>query len=226
LTSTSSRGLPGSLITDILPVGTSFVAGTNYVSATFPITLSVVGDAIAWDVGTFPAGIQARAVLGYAARVNSNVRAGQYLTNTVIFRSDVNEPVLNFTRHVVNAPIGLVKQQTSSAPPGSTETVETGDRITYTVVLSNPNSAALTGVIITDTAPADTSYVAGSMTLTPPLSGTVNQSQQPLLRWNVPVLGAGDAVAARFSVIVTTTVGDRVIATRRRPLLINPSSCE
>jgi uncharacterized repeat protein (TIGR01451 family) len=39
-----------------------------------------------------------------------------------------------------------------------------GDTITYTIVVSNPSPATVTGVTISDTIPANTAYVAGSVT--------------------------------------------------------------
>jgi len=52
--------------------------------------------------------------------------------------------------------------------------LEPGDRITYTLVLSNSGNLSATNVTISDTVPANTSFVADSVTISPPggITGT------------------------------------------------------
>ena len=71
-------------------------------------------------------------------------------------------------------PLGLTKTVNSS-------TVEAGNEITYTLTVTNNDiDVAQTGVVVTDTIPATTTYVAGSATGCSESSGTVTLSAASL----------------------------------------------
>ncbi len=53
--------------------------------------------------------------------------------------------------------------------------------ITYTIELKNNTLSSFANAVLTDTLPANLTYVSGSFTAT---SGTVDDSQSPLLRWS------------------------------------------
>jgi uncharacterized repeat protein (TIGR01451 family) len=69
-------------------------------------------------------------------------------TDSAIDTINVQAPVLSVVKSV--APLG-------AQPPGTV--------LTYTVVVTNNGSGAANGVVLTDPAPADTTYVAGSITV-------------------------------------------------------------
>ncbi|MEK7765143.1 MAG: DUF11 domain-containing protein, partial [bacterium] len=79
-----------------------------------------------------------------------------------------------------------------------------GDTVTYTVVYGLPGAGPLTGITITDTLPANTSYVSGSG-VPPPDAGWGPDPGPPVrLRWSLPggPTAGGAAREVRFSVSV------------------------
>ncbi len=86
----------------------------------------------------------------------------------------------------------------SAVPPGGT-TVMSGNRITYTVVLTNDSGATLHGVWLQDLFPGGTTYVEGSAAASPGLSWTVSISG-----WvgEIAVLDQGKTVTFTFAVTV------------------------
>ncbi len=73
-----------------------------------------------------------------------------------------------------------------------------GERITYTLVLVNDSPLPNTGVVITDAAPAHTTFIPGSLTVEPPSAGGTPGTP--------PVLVEGLTVAADSTVTVTFAV--------------------
>ncbi len=90
-----------------------------------------------------------------------------------------------------------------------------GERITYTLILVNESPLDNTGVVITDTVPAHTTYIPGSLTIQPPSAGGTPGVQ--------PVLVNNLTVAADSVVTVTLVVlADRPLDTG--DLIINTAS--
>jgi uncharacterized repeat protein (TIGR01451 family) len=85
-------------------------------------------------------------------------------------------------------------KQVSHSTPGFGETV------TYTIVLRNAGASLSDPVYVTDTVPADLSYVAGSLTAT---LGTPDESAAPTLRWWG---GLSDTTAVTLSYATTVSV--------------------
>ncbi len=92
----------------------------------------------------------------------------------------------------------------SAVPPGGT-TVMPGNRITYTVVLTNDSGATLHGIWLQDPFPAGTSYVEGSAAASPILSWTVSVSG-----WvgEIATLDHGKTVTFTFAVTVGAGTGE------------------
>ncbi|UCD25342.1 MAG: DUF11 domain-containing protein, partial [Gemmatimonadota bacterium] len=59
----------------------------------------------------------------------------------------------------------------SKASSGGGIPLNAGDTLTHTIVVSNPSSATVTGVTISDTTPVNTSFVAGSIVIDPTSAG-------------------------------------------------------
>jgi uncharacterized repeat protein (TIGR01451 family) len=93
----------------------------------------------------------------------------------------------------VHAPILTISK--SAAP----EPVEAGGLLTYTIVAANSGGANATNALISDPVPANTSFVTGSVTLTPPGVGTTGSP--PNLVSNLTI-SAGQSVTVTFTVRV------------------------
>ncbi len=85
----------------------------------------------------------------------------------------------------------------------SSLTPQTGDVLTYTILLRNTGRPFTETVALTDTVPAGLAYVPGSLTAT---LGTPNASAAPVLRWT-GVLSATRAVTITYRVTVTVPAG-------------------
>ncbi len=90
-----------------------------------------------------------------------------------------------------------------ASPPDGTP-VRPGDRITYTLVLTNDSGATLHGIRLEDSFPAGTVYVEGSAAASPVLSWTVTGSG---VVGEIEALGQGQVVTMTFAVTVTAGSG-------------------
>jgi LPXTG-site transpeptidase (sortase) family protein len=71
--------------------------------------------------------------------------------------------------------------------------VRTGSVLQWTIVVTNRGIAPATSVVVTDTVPTNTTYVAGSIT------GTgADASAAPVLRWDVGTIPVGQSVTVTF----------------------------
>jgi serine protease AprX len=155
------------VLTDTLPVGTTFV------SATAPYTQ--VGDTIQWG---FPS-LEAMATRSVDLEVRVNITATGSITNTTYaVRSD---QVAQVRGKPVTTPIEqsnmLALYKEASAP-----LVLPGDLITYTLTVTNVHQLDPTSnIVLTDTLPAGTTFVSTTMPYTQ-IGDT--------LKWEFPTLDA------------------------------------
>ena len=82
----------------------------------------------------------------------------------------------------------------------SPEPVDAGDTLTYTVVLANRGPGYASGVSVSDTLPAHTRFVSGSITLDPPGVGIAG-ALPPTLAHDV-TLAAGEGATVTFALTV------------------------
>lgn len=119
------------------------------------------------------------------------------ITNTAVISHPnlLESVVVDAVAYITDEPVlEIVK----SAKP---DPVEPGEELQYTIRVTNHGQQA-TGLVITDTVPANTTYVAGSASA----GGQLVNGQ---VRWQWPVLGAGESHT--FSFRVTVGTGKRVI---------------
>ncbi|MCB0032581.1 MAG: DUF11 domain-containing protein, partial [Anaerolineales bacterium] len=88
------------------------------------------------------------------------------------------------------------------------EQVTTGDTFTYTVNIVNTGLLTATGIIVSDTVPVGTTYVANSVSAS---SGTAGEIAG-IVGWTGDV-GANQAVALTFEVTVTAAAGETITNT-------------
>jgi uncharacterized repeat protein (TIGR01451 family) len=115
-----------------------------------------------------------------------------YAVNTTLTTAITEDLTLDFG-FVMPPTLNLVKRVT---PAG---TVTPGQQLTYTLCYSNAGQQPATGVVITDTIPANTTYVPGSAT--PPQSG----GPDPLI-WDIGTLAGGASGCVTFAVQISMTV--------------------
>src|SRR5207247_657725 len=142
-TNSGATGATGVVITDTVP------ANTTFVSATAGGTLA--SGVVTWSVGNLAAG--ASGSVQMVVRVASPLANGTSITNST-YSIDSNEtsPVsgASVSTAVTSAPI-LAVSKTDSPDP-----VAAGGNLTYTLSYSNTGNANATGVVLTDTVPANT----------------------------------------------------------------------
>jgi uncharacterized repeat protein (TIGR01451 family) len=193
----------GGLVSDSLPLNTGFVLGS--------IKLESTGAGVA---GGFPPTLASgltimpseSVTVSYAVVVNTILPDQTKIVNTASVTS--NEVSLaqssTVTDTVVSAPLLTIQKSSLDANGGS---LVPGDRITYTVVVRNNGTATATGGLVSDSVPANTTFVPGSIALDPPSAGTQGTSL-PTLASNLTI-GANEGVTVSYAVLVNTPLPDQ-----------------
>jgi uncharacterized repeat protein (TIGR01451 family) len=112
----------------------------------------------------------------------------------------------------------------------SANTVSTGDRVTYTIVVRNGSGLVTNTVRVTDVIPTGLAYVTGTFTAT---NGMVDAAGAPTLKWS-GVVSPTPIVTLTYAVTVATAEsawllnravidpGDELLITRTVPIIANP----
>ena len=160
VSNTGNANATNVVVSDTLPLFTTFVSsdttsGLNVTSLS-PLQASV-------PFLSAPSGVE---VLTITMRVTTPLTDGTIIENTASVTS-TEIPTVTFSglvTHVVrSAPVLSI---TKSAEPASPGPVRPDDIITYTISVRNLGDANATNVLITDTIPANTNSIAGSVALT------------------------------------------------------------
>jgi uncharacterized repeat protein (TIGR01451 family) len=184
-------GATSVVVTDTIP------ANTTFVSATGGGTRS--GSVVTWNLGTLAAG--ASGSVQMVVQVVSPLASGTVLTNSgaAIDSAETNlVTASSLTTTVASAPL-LAIAATDSPDP-----VAAGGNITYTLSYSNTGNMNATGLVLSDTLPANTTYVSstGSGTLS---SGTVT--------WSVASLNAGASGSVQMVVKTASPLANGTLIT-------------
>jgi uncharacterized repeat protein (TIGR01451 family) len=181
--------LRGAQVTDVLPANTTYSAGPTcnlgscaYDGGTNTVTWTgdVPGDSLL--------------TLDYTVLVDIGLADGTRITNQAdITVDDVTETTNAVTTVVYNPDLTVAK---STEP----EPIEAGEVLTYTIVIANNGLGDATGVTVSDTLPANTHFVPGSIVLDPPNAGTAGTAP-PSLATDVRI-DAGQSVTVTFEVTV------------------------
>jgi len=191
LNNLSSQAINGVEITDVVPVGVTYVvasaAGTTVIDDSSP-----AGTGIVWTVpGDITNGTPV--VLTFDATVDAGTAPGATTIDNTAFESAMNQTDsnnANNTSTVSIDPIGLdieVLKAVSEATP--TE----GDTVTYTITVNNLSSQTASDINIGDVVPSGVTYVTGSIS-----GGNSNSEATPItgdgLTWVIDSLaGLGSA---------------------------------
>ncbi|WP_449601318.1 DUF7507 domain-containing protein [Paenibacillus sp. Marseille-Q9583] len=183
-------------LTDNIPTGSSYVAGSFTVNGTPVAGNPATGIAI----GTIAAG--GSSTVQFRVLVNSLPSPPQL----------VDQASAAYTFQVPDGRIiaGSASSNTLSIPvrlpnvavvkSAGLADVAVGDTLLYTSVITNNGIEAVTSVTLTDTIPAGTSLVTGSVTV----AGTSQPSANPGTGITVGSIAAGSSVAVTFQVSVTS----------------------
>ena len=207
------------VITDPIPGNTSYVRGSAFGESGVSIeyydgtiwssTEPLVATAIRWVVGSVlgnSTGHQA----GFQATIGSGVAVGTLIENrATLIANAIGATAVAIT--TVGSPPNLAISKTDSTDP-----VEPGALLGYTITYGNTGAASAGNVVVTDPIPTNTSYVSGSASGEAGVTiqyydGTVWSSTEPsivrAIRWVMGTLDTGvTGQQARFQVILAPDV--------------------
>ncbi|RME45775.1 MAG: DUF11 domain-containing protein, partial [Caldilineae bacterium] len=175
------------VVQDTLPAGLNFVGASG--GGVFDPATRVVS----WTVGSVLPG--ASGSLVFTVTLNSTLppEDGDLIENAATLASDQMTVRSNSVNVTVSAPdLSVSKSGPGNAAPG--------DTITYTLTYQNNGSAAATGILITDTLPASTTYVQNSC------GSCITLSNASTLQWNLGSVAAGGSGSLSFAVRITDSI--------------------
>ena len=187
ISNTGCRTVGSIVLTDALPTSTDLI---TYSTSQGSITAS--NGLVTASVGSLSPG-SGVATVTLAARPAITSTDGTVISNQAYITSNL---IIANTNVVTHRIVTLALTATKRADPGPS--VGAGERLTYTIVISNVSQESVSGVAISDTLPANTQFVAGSIAITPPDAGVVGTIP--------PTLVTGMAIPAGQSVTVTLAV--------------------
>jgi uncharacterized repeat protein (TIGR01451 family) len=191
VTNSGTGDANGVTISDLLPAGVTFVSSNasqgSYVSGTG-----------VWTVGTVPA--SGSATLQIVATVNTGT-AGSTITNTAtLTASTPADPTPGDNADSASLAVG--QPDLSITKTTSASQVRSGDRVTFTIVVTNSGAADATSVTVTDLLPAGLTYVSSD-----PSQGTYDSGTGI---WTVGTLPAAGSVTLEIVADVTAAQGTTV----------------
>jgi len=188
---TGNANATGVVISDTVPANTSFVSATG--------GGTLAAGVVTWNIGNVAAGASASVQLVVA--VTSPLANGTVITNAT-YGIDSNEtgPTAGaaITTTVSSAPV-LTISKTDAPDPAVA-----GTSITYTLSYANTGNANATGVVISDTVPANTSFVSATG------GGTLAAG---VVTWNIGALAAGASGSVQLVVAVTSPLANGTVIT-------------
>jgi uncharacterized repeat protein (TIGR01451 family) len=191
-------GIPATsaVISDSEPANTTFVPNSITLDPPGAGTRGSSPPALAWNV-TVPA--YGQVTVTFAVEVDSGTALGTAIANTAgVTCAEIPTWTLGTATSVVRTPVLAVLKSASHGDP-----LMPGERITYTIAVANSGNQDATNAVISDTTPANTTFVPNSITLDPPGAGTV-QGENTLV--DGLTIAAGQAVTVTFEVTVDAGV--------------------
>src|SRR5439155_145754 len=185
-TSAGKAGAIGVVLSDTVPVNTTFVSATG--------GGALSSGAVTWSIGALAAGGSGSVTL--TVRVNSPLANGTVITDgTYSLNSTETAPVNGsaITTTVTSAPILMVSATDAPDP------VAAGGTITYTLAYSNTGNSASTAVGLSDPVPVNTTFL--SATGSGALSGGV-------VTWSIGALAAGGSGSVTLTVRVNSPLAN------------------
>lgn len=180
---------PGTSVSviDTLPANTAFV------SASAPGSLT--GSVVTWNVGTVAAGDSGTVTLAVRLPIPMSRGSVTQISNAATVRASgiADRRSSTVLTNVLYPQIAIVKSVDSS-------TVYAGNAFQYTLTVSNSSIVTATSMVVTDSIPAQSVYVAGSTTLNGSPAADVSGTSPLVSGLNIGTLVTGSPVMIRFSV--------------------------
>lgn len=188
-TNSSDFDAPAVTVKDTLPANVTYVSADN--------AGAELDGVVTWEIGTLAA--HGTKVVTVTVTVNADVRPGETVLNGVVIDSDgkcwddpstaVDECNGNDTDEIT-PPISIVKDD-------HRQVVLPGEELTYDLTVANGSATTdATGVVVTDTLPANTVFVSASD------GGT---HADGVVTWNLGTLAAGETRVIQVTVTVANS---------------------
>ena len=195
---TNDTGAPAKMvITDAVPAGTDYVAGTAATDFGGDATIDDAGATISWTLADVPDG--AKVTVTFDVKVNKdaitvvdNVATASINDGPSVDSNPVDHPVVKPVKNVVDI--------SGDATKGDGDEVKVGDVIHYSVSYTN-NTDAVQKVVITDAVPDGTTFTNADND-GEDVNGTVT--------WVFEGVPAGSTVTVTFKATVNDTAVTRV----------------
>src|SRR5437773_2683207 len=188
---TGNANATGVVISDTVPANTSFVSATG--------GGTLAAGVVTWNIGALAAGASTSVQLVVA--VASPLANGTVITNgTYSIDSNETAPTSGaaITTTVSSAPVLNISKKVGRAPG------KAGSNITYAISYSNKGNMNATGVVISDTVPANTSFVSATG------GGTLAAG---VVTWNIGALAAGASTSVQLVVAVASPLANGTVIT-------------
>ena len=172
ITNTGSSTAYDLNITDTLPSGLTFlatggIAATNSIITTDTNTIG----ATALNYGVSSLNVNGMLTITFTARVGTGIAANALFTNTTgaTYSSQPGTPADErpYTTSVASAAIPTGLPALSMLKTATPSLVNAGELLTYTLRVTNTGTTAATGVVVTDTLPANVAFVSSTPSATP-----------------------------------------------------------
>jgi uncharacterized repeat protein (TIGR01451 family) len=191
VTNVGDQDATGVEVTDTLPADTSFVSASDAgVEA---------GGVVTWTIGALGAGETVYRTV--TIQVDDPVAAGiDEITDTAVVTDDEAngaDPTPGNNTATDTDTVNAAPDLTITKDDGLTEVVP-GQTVVYTLTITNVGDQDATGVEVTDTLPANTSFVSAS-------DGGVEAGG--VVTWTIGALGAGETVYRTVTIQVDDPVG-------------------
>jgi uncharacterized repeat protein (TIGR01451 family) len=201
ISNTGCRYVNNIVVTDTLPASTDLI---TYSVSQGSITAS--NRLITATIGRLdPTSGTVTVTLVVAPSITST--NGVIISNQAFIKS---EPIITrtniITHQIINAPVLTVTKRADPKP-----VVSAGEVLTYTIVISSGDQGWAAGVLVSDTLPANTEFITGSIALDPTGAGTAGTAP-PILASDVTI-APRQSVTVTFAVTVTEPLTDGTIIT-------------
>ncbi|MCR4406533.1 MAG: hypothetical protein NUW24_06390 [Anaerolineae bacterium] len=197
LLNTGNMNAHGAQVTDTIPANTSYVAGSLSASSG-SASYDGGNNRIQWT-GTVTKGLPV--IITFRVQTNSPLPNGTPIDNTAIIYDGYHADTLSRSTHTE---IGSAPNLSASSKTVDRPTAEPGDVLTYTVVLRNTGNMN-TSASMTDTLPANVTYVPGSVT-----GGATYDGGNNRVLWN-GAMNAGARITVTYRVTVNLPLDNNTL---------------